>query len=1462
MPSKTPTAPEPYAALRSAIHALPATRDGFEGLVGGLVGKATGERIRLLSSGEQGGVDGVTDDSLAMPRRAVQAKRYDAKTHLAISSLRVELDRAALRFPALETWILATTKTIKGLEADALVSHGQTLGVGVLVLDWDATAGSLPDLGVLAAAYPEVTETFLPKTKRAAWSDIAVIVGHPDFTVTRDRLIRDMASAGLGFGNAQAVAARRLEAIFADPAAARSLAGPSPRFLAEAPPVARATVNAEIEAWRLGDASGAALLGNEGMGKTWSMLEALRTAASVETGPLPIVISSESARRASTGLDAVVNSLVEAGNAQGLRLTDATAFWRRRLELWARAKADPDRPRVLVAIDGLDEAPDLDWARWIASLAEKRWNGLFQVIVTCREESWTNALAQQLAGASTYQVIAIGRFTPAERDAYLTERGLDLTVLSAETAAIALHPRTAFHLTRMAGTLPDARRITREQLMLADFQHLVQIKGGAFNAQQFEALVKDLAVTARDAALSQSSLSVSEGEIASRARSISVAADKNLPQILSDLVSGTWCRRDTKSPTRITFEDLMLPSAIGMALADRLKHSPGDPVAEIEIFLEPWAADDITERVLRMVAATLAIDASTSSELLTAVLRLWRQCPLRTDAASDAWRRLHPFRPEVFLDLCGAGPIEPSDWLCEWGVAGFWQDYPEHRDLVERRLFGWLTVLPLVPWFEHADAKYERYRNHDRRKQARAAQAWAAYGNDGWSDLIGREAVGGAPDKALIALRILSFLPLTPFVPGLAGWALTGSYAGRFKHAAAVADLVRSNPVDGEEADNALATAAEALALGGGRRDRRAGARLLHATGRPDHAARAKVLEPKGAVVPPVRSDLDIRSGIVTAWRGGSDHGQFLSALSAVAAAPEISLSGAVAKRLGQAVAGISDDEVIAGLGGSHPDINAALRWSPAAFVRRARGAAVAQALTTGVYEEVVGLLGVLTDTDLAALRAGAPPKVDDGSSSQWVTVNLANRSFAQQRDFLLSTGDRAWPERFDHLLARPTASQFTRLLAKIDFSSPWADNWRPVALAIGLLETFKLTKIDPDIDWRIAFGQTEPYAVKQALRLASRLQSLKAAKELVRRGWSAATVQDQGARFLGSDIHKVLDDIALVPRLTHLEPDVWFRSYLDRPTLRAALTPVIKAWLQAEMSHTGGRTFGSEHWSYGDEQEAYDAFCRDDPAWCVDLLQTTLADPARRRNIIWDHGDGAAWKLVKAVAHHDADVAAEIWIKTVAETDGVRSSGVDGLPAELPAGSTFDALRATMLDRASTDEELLDAVAALERHGHTDWIEARIRDGLASRRPSHRARAMTMAGFLSGSARSRVWETELAADPGPGWLADVADAARSWWDRAIRGRFWASSLLETTDEVEAWAADRLFNGVIDRRYHAWWGKPPYVRRRDWRSQWLNLDRSPRRQRVRDAQKVLAKTHFHTRSDNLGLPPRVSPPSQ
>jgi hypothetical protein len=207
-----------------------------------LIAKATGDRIRLLSSGEQGGIDVVNDAGLKAPRRAVQAKRYSAKSHLAVSSLRVELDRAAHRFSALETWILATTKTIKALEADTLRAHGETLGVGVLVLDWDATAGALPDLGVLVAAYPKVTETFLSRKRGPVWAEIDALADHPDFGAVRERLLRDLSAAGLGFGNAQAVAAGRLETIFNDPAAARNLAGPSPRFLAEARPVPRASL--------------------------------------------------------------------------------------------------------------------------------------------------------------------------------------------------------------------------------------------------------------------------------------------------------------------------------------------------------------------------------------------------------------------------------------------------------------------------------------------------------------------------------------------------------------------------------------------------------------------------------------------------------------------------------------------------------------------------------------------------------------------------------------------------------------------------------------------------------------------------------------------------------------------------------------------------------------------------------------------------------------------------------------------------------------------------------------------------------------------------------------------------------------------------------------------------------------------------------------------------------------------
>ena len=194
------------------------------------------------------------------------------------------MDRAVRSYSALETYVLATPKTVRGREAEELGRHGQTLGLGVVVLDWTERAPGLPALAVLAAGHAGVAEAYLDG---AALADVAGVRDHPAFPAAVERLRTKLSTEGVGFAGARMASRAQLASVFTDAAAARSIAGASPSFWSTAPPLVRAGLSAQLLAWWSSDAPTAVLLGREGSGKSWSALGALEALSARDGGPCP-----------------------------------------------------------------------------------------------------------------------------------------------------------------------------------------------------------------------------------------------------------------------------------------------------------------------------------------------------------------------------------------------------------------------------------------------------------------------------------------------------------------------------------------------------------------------------------------------------------------------------------------------------------------------------------------------------------------------------------------------------------------------------------------------------------------------------------------------------------------------------------------------------------------------------------------------------------------------------------------------------------------------------------------------------------------------------------------------------------------------------------------------------------------------------------------------------------------------
>jgi hypothetical protein len=815
--------------LRAALRALKATGpDGFEGLVAAAIEAITDGRLKLLQAGTQGGVDAVSDAASSGPRRAVQSKRYAQNRSLDAVGMTGELTEAVSAYPGLDVWIVPTTRGIAGQPHEALTRTADREGIAYLPIDWPRVATGIPPLAALCVADPALCGRWLGADlarELERWAE------EPAVAQAVSQLRENLTRVDVGLQALADASAARLEAVFDNAGEGAALVGPSARFLHDHLMVARSsadeTLAKALRAERL-----VAVLGDEGTGKTWISLKSLRQA--LTTGP-PMVLCLLRAQIGGGGedlIDAVVNSLVDLGERGGRRPTDPQRFWRRRLLLWARLK---DRPRILVYLDGLDEGPaSLDWNSWLAPAFAEPWTGLFQVVITSRLWEWSRRDQLRTLAVKAAQVM-LGAFTEGERDVFLAAHHIDKASLATSVLRAALHPRTAFHIVRLKDELPDIQRLTREQLLLADYRHRGDLRSALpLTDVAFHALVARFGAEARRQAASQALFSVLPGEAVDAAAAVSAAARSKLERVLSDLVDSRWWQADPVHPERLMFTDEALPDAVGVGLASELRGETPDEVRRRTVqFLEPWGADDIAEKVLRMCAVILVLDLTIPDEVCEVVLDLWRRQP-RREAGEDFWWRLHAVRIELFLRYCEAHGGGSNDFTLEWSMARAWEIYPEIRPTINARLDTWISCVPLPrAGIDH------KVLNRDRRRQSKRAARLARH-DPTWSARIGQEH-NDTHSKVALAARILQFMPVAPSVRFHVLWAVTMAASGRRYEYDLLAWILRRAREPADVA--AVETASLALQAEQDRLAREAGSLLLNALGTDGAFSRAKIKE-------------------------------------------------------------------------------------------------------------------------------------------------------------------------------------------------------------------------------------------------------------------------------------------------------------------------------------------------------------------------------------------------------------------------------------------------------------------------------------------------------------------------------------------------------------------------------------------------------------------------------------------
>lgn len=218
MAKKSVAVSENFPTLLQALRSLRADNaDGFEGLIRDALEVLCQRTLNLKKSGHQDGSDIASNEVSHLPNIRVEAKRFSAKTDLALDLLKAKLREAMAVHEGADVWALAFSREMYAQDWAALEQLAAEVGVTVVCLDWRNGAGALPALGIVCAQAPDIVLKALGKSVTA---DLDAICAHPAYAARCGEIAAALADPGVGF----ALAAKSHESWLRDSLSGREVA--------------------------------------------------------------------------------------------------------------------------------------------------------------------------------------------------------------------------------------------------------------------------------------------------------------------------------------------------------------------------------------------------------------------------------------------------------------------------------------------------------------------------------------------------------------------------------------------------------------------------------------------------------------------------------------------------------------------------------------------------------------------------------------------------------------------------------------------------------------------------------------------------------------------------------------------------------------------------------------------------------------------------------------------------------------------------------------------------------------------------------------------------------------------------------------------------------------------------------------------------------------------------------------
>jgi len=1424
----------PPAKLLNALRKMPPSGEaGFEGFIRDCLQESLSIRFGLMKSGPQDGADMRSEGPSNRLQIAVEGKRYGNATALPTEQIQLKIVAAAQTCSGLDLWVLATTRAISATDRIKFTETGDRHGVAIAVLD--ATDGTdLPSaLDLLAANSPRAFAKHFPALAGVGpWLD--GLRREDDFNTRLDRVLEPFRRTDIGYAAARDASTQWLATAIADEATARARLDSFAGLEAEgAIVIPRLGVEQQLDVWLAsGPAVPLAIVGDEGVGKTWSMLSWWRRRMQAAPDQLPLTLVVAASAIAGVG-DIAGPDLISRLLAERFPIRDEV-FWRRRLALWAQEPSAT--PRVLLVIDGLNQQPEFTrWHQIVQPLFDSGWNGLFAAATTCRTSWWEDYLKALPTVSPSFQSIQVPVFDDEELDQILARFHLERRQFSPEMQEILEIPRYCQLAIRRRHELADSGDITIERLIYEDWKHRITRLGSDLSPseEEFRAFITELGLNLHSA-LAGETPTLSRRELIEALDRDMGRGEPALRIALSEIIDGNWMQRAQDGSRRFTLNARFVPFALALALQRELG-TAGQAAApdRLAAFMDPLRGTDRGAAILRSGVTIALLDPGSPRWIFTLLIDTWFNHQNFGQADATALGQLAPVAPERFLAfaerLWSGERHHIRDDSVLIGSLVRAARTSSFSEVLRQTLTSWLSRVEVhsrnLPRSDRTSA--DALKNLSSAINVSVAEWDGASsqfsGNNNVQTIsITRYQDGGDQLRLRsFAAGVLSFLPRADFISCYVAWALARTVE-RDNSESAIDWSLRVNMVDPVAGCASITEVAAIFARSSVPIVAAAGFRLLEVLATPVAGTVAKALGVAQYEPRRVR-DLEISDdGVIsriTACGAGQlgDFGLF----QGDALHPDRSLARTELEALRRAADDFEASELLAsGRSRSSADIDfgqaeaALARWAPdklAAIVRRSYGSAAARMApldepegddpatrVSGLVRELRLYWPVLGSSEMGALQpvvARFLPAAfeEENQSGDWLRLQiprLAGLTAAKQIELLAS--DPHGPSFYEadaEVFTPPEPSDYSRLSELI--AGEWGVYW------LGYL--FFADKGGMPDDFEALYshiGSEDPVARKRALQIFRFAPSAERYRWLVDSSWRWNDQMDIDEAASGSLLLLHASATMAVADLENrVHPEIWGAILAQNPNDEAALerfTGYVVDEIRSHRSPNGA--LGHHHWL--NQDDAIGIVVSKNPEPIVAAIEALIAeDPQHAFGFDRFPIVDILTALCAALPETGAKLWKQLWEPylssswTLPKFELVPFAGSDAL---------LRPLQDQVLEAALSDASIKTVVSGAFESGHGAWLLEHVNRLLVGASAGEIAKGLIIARFLAPStAADDLWR-RIDAMPLSNWLAKIRHDARREYDLGRTAAASAKRFIATSDADQALADLTLFAHAAD----------------------------------------------------------------